>query len=486
MEGRQRHCPHLGLKHTRAIRFSNPTPEHRCYIFGEPLPIHVDQASYCLGPRYPECPRFAGQEPPPATGVASGAAAGRGGRALRPTGEGSPWARFWGQLGKRERILYLSLVGVLLLILASYGIIVGMVLPARERAVTPTPWPTLPTVPAVQPTATLVPTDTPVPPSPSPTPAPTRTPAVTPIPTALPTVTPAPPTATPVVIVPTATPVPQTMWSTLYFLGPQKRYFVPVNRLTSYTPGVARRAIELMIAGPRAGSNLLRSIPEGMGLVNIWRDGDTLYVDLDHRFEELGAGEAEAMAVVLAMTEFPGVEKTQFLVNGTPVGLPGRSDTGPVRRPAYVNFENPYNLAPEESVALTLYFATPDGQYLFPLVRRVPATVRTARTAVEEMIKGPSAAYQGLAISPVPPATTIRDIYRDGNTIVMDLSAAFLDAANRDLAVRALVLAMVALTADSPQGVDSARILVEGNDLGSYWGPGYSGTLYAPILNPEW
>lgn len=482
MEGRQRHCPHLGLKHTRAIRFSSPTPEHRCYIFGEPLPIHVDQATYCLGARYPECPRFAGQEPPPSATVAPPRGAARGGRALRPAGEVSPWTRFWGQLGKRERILYLSLVGVLLLILASYGIIVGMVLPARERAVTPTPWPTLPTVLAVQATATARPTERPSPPPPTATPAPTATPVVTPVPTA----TPVPPTATPVVIVPTATPLPETMWSTLYFLGPQKRYFVPVHRLTSYTPGVARRAIELMIAGPREGSNLLRSIPEGMGLVNIWRDGDTLYVDLDHRFEELGAGEAEAMAVVLAMTEFHGVEKTQFLVNGTPVGLPGSSDPGPVWRPRYVNYENPYNLAPEESVALTLYFATPDGQYLFPLVRRVPTTVRTARTAIEEMIKGPSAAYQGIAISPLPAGTAIRDIYRDGNTIVMDLSAAFLEAPNRDLAVKAIVLAMVGLTADSPQGVDSVRILVEGSDLGSYWGAAYSGTLYEPILNPEW
>jgi germination protein M len=276
------------------------------------------------------------------------------------------------------------------------------------------------------------------------------------------------------------------MWSTLYFLGPQKKYYVPVHRLTSYTPGVARRAIELMIAGPRSGSNLLRSIPEGMGLVNIWRDGDTLYVDFDHRFEDLGAGQAEAMAVVLAMTEFWGVEKTQFLVNGSPVGLPGSSDTGPIVRPRYVNYENPYNLAPEESVALTLYFATPDGQYLFPLVRRVPMTVRTARATLEEMIKGPSEAFQGVAISPLPGGTALRDIYRDGNTIVVDFSSAFLGAENRDLSVRAVVLAMVGLTADSPQGVDSVRILVEGSDLGNYWGSAYSGTLYAPVLNPEW
>ena len=274
-------------------------------------------------------------------------------------------------------------------------------------------------------------------------------------------------------------------WSTLYFLGPDKAYYVPVNRQGPYTVGIARRAIGYMIAGPLAGSNLLRSIPAGMGLNDVYVEGGTCYVDFDQRFEDLGAGTKEAMAVVLALTEFSTVDRVQFLVNGVAVGLPGGEGSGPVGRPAYVNFENPYGLEPGDSVALTLYFATPDGQHLFPLVRRVPYDPGVARAAVNEMIKGPSAAYQGVAISPLPGDTQIIDIHREGNTMVIDFNSAFLNASNGDLAVKSLIFAMTSLTADAPSGVDSVQIYVQGTDLGVYWGDAYSGKLYRPLLNPE-
>ncbi len=477
MESRSRRCPHLGLKHTRSIRFSSPTPEHRCYIFGEPLPIYVDQRTYCLGERYVECPRFTGQESPPAAApIPSRAAA-------RPP---SRLATFWGRLGRRDRILYLVLAGLLVAILATYGILV-LVLWGPVPAPTATPTAVATATPtAVVPTST--PTSTPRPTAtPSPRPTLTPFPTKTPIP---PTETPPPPTAPPVAVVYTTlppSPTPSETWSVLYFLGPQKAYYVPVIRRGPPTVGVARRAVEEMIAGPRPGSNLLRSIPEGMGLVNIYIQGGTCYVDFDHRFEELGAGSTEAMAVVLALTEFRySVQRVQFLANGVPVGLPGSGNTEPVSRPRYVNYENPYNLEPEDSVALTLYFLTPDGQYLFPIVRRVPFTLGTGRATIEEMVKGPSAAFQGLALSPFPTDTRIRNIYRDGDTMYVDLSEAFLGAANPDMAVKALVLAMTALTPDAPQGIRYAQITVEGQDLGDYWGSAYSGKLGRPLLNPEY
>jgi len=481
MEGRA-HCPHLGLKHTRLIRFSSPTPEHRCYIFGEPLPIHVDQRTYCLGERYVECPRFTGQEAPPAAGP------------LPSRSESRPPSRlatFWKQMSLRDRILYLALAGLLVAILVTYGVIV-LVLRGREAGPAPTAVPSpsvavttpLPSATATRPA--VVPTFTPTfRPTHTPSPRPTLTPfpTNTPVP---PTETPVPPTATPVVVVPTPVPpTPSETWSVLYFLGPDKAYYVPVIRRGPPTVGVARRAVEEMIAGPRPGSNLLRSIPEGMGLVDIYIREGTCYVDFDHRFEDLGAGSTEAMAVVLALTEFPTVQRVQFLVNGAPAGLPGSGNTEPVGRPRYVNFENPYNLAPEDSVALTLYFLTPDGRHLFPIVRRVPFTLGTGRATIEEMIKGPSAALQGRALSPFPADTQIRSIHRDGDTMYVDLSSAFLNAAYPDLAVKALVLAMTDLTPDAPQGIRYAQISVEGQDLGAYWGSAYSGRLGRPLLNPE-
>jgi spore germination protein GerM len=269
------------------------------------------------------------------------------------------------------------------------------------------------------------------------------------------------------------------MLLTLYFLGPNGAYHVPVNRQTPFTVAVAGRAFELMREGPRAGSNLLRSVPQGMQLNGLRVEGGTLYADLVQSFEELGAGAAEAMAFVWAMTEFTTVFRVQFLVNGTPVGLPGSADTGPVARPAYVNYENPHNLAPADSVALKLFLATPDLQHLFPVVRRVPSTSETARATLEEMIAGPSAAFAGLAVSPLAPGTQIRSISRDGNTIVVDFSAAFSDSPSVDLAAQSVLFAAAGLTPDSYQGIDSVRIYVEGAEFGFY-------SVYDYVLNPEW
>jgi spore germination protein GerM len=477
------------------------------------LEIQVDQRTYCLGDRYPSCPRFAGQEAPPAPAAA---------RPVRTGGKKGGLAVFWQNLATRDRILYLSLIGLLVAILATYGIIIGVVLPARNRTATPTPAPTAQPVPPTT-AAAVVPTAEPttVEPTTAPTGAPTAVPTAVPtgvstaVPTARPTEapstapaterppvtnTPVPPTAIPqptaqptaqpttvptVVIVPTVEPLPtpESIWSLLYFLGPNKAYYVPVERESRpYTDGVARRALELMIQGPLSGT-LLRSMPAGMGLNNVEREGATLYVDLDHTFESLGAGQKEAMAVVLAMTEFYGVEQVQFLVNEAPYGLPGSGNTNPVSRPAYVNFEDPYGVDPANATDLVLYFATPDGAYLFPMVRRIPFTLGVAQAAIEEMVKGPGSGYA--AISFMPADTGIQSISRDGDTIVVDFNSAFLNAGNRELTVRALILAMTDLRADMDLGVDSVRISVDGVDLGAYWGSAYSGNLYRPWVNPE-
>lgn len=54
------HCPYIGLKQNRAIRFSTPTAEHRCYISGDAMDIPVDQASYCLTQFHTQCPLYMG------------------------------------------------------------------------------------------------------------------------------------------------------------------------------------------------------------------------------------------------------------------------------------------------------------------------------------------------------------------------------------------------------------------------------------------
>ncbi|HEX5690833.1 MAG TPA: hypothetical protein VFX76_12555, partial [Roseiflexaceae bacterium] len=213
------HCPYLGLKQNRAIRFASPTPEHRCYVSGEPLEIPVDQATYCLSQGHVQCPLYMGLSLPTTADTVPI------GLPLDAAGEGG--LRGWyATLSPRDRAIYAVMLAILALIIATYlfagvrtflaGGDIGdnsplptissvpspstqpVVAVAATSAVTsaatqrppeptsepPTSAPESPT--AVPATAVLIP-----PPSPRPTNTPTETPTATPTDTIVPTAGPA-------------------------------------------------------------------------------------------------------------------------------------------------------------------------------------------------------------------------------------------------------------------------------------------------------
>jgi spore germination protein GerM len=113
------HCPYLGLKQNRAIRFASPTPEHRCFVSGEPLEIPVDQASYCLAQGHVHCPLYMGLTVPTTSDAPTsiGSIAMAGG-ALAASNSGM---RGWlGTLSPRDRAIYTIMISMLVIIVAIY------------------------------------------------------------------------------------------------------------------------------------------------------------------------------------------------------------------------------------------------------------------------------------------------------------------------------------------------------------------------------
>ncbi|PMP84560.1 MAG: hypothetical protein C0183_05985, partial [Roseiflexus castenholzii] len=108
------YCPYLGLKQNRAIRFSSPTPEHRCYVSGEPVDIPVDQSAFCLSRNHVQCPLYMGLTLPsiPATVSSSGAT-------TTAPGGLRGWLR---TLSPRDRAIYALMLGMLALIVLVYAI----------------------------------------------------------------------------------------------------------------------------------------------------------------------------------------------------------------------------------------------------------------------------------------------------------------------------------------------------------------------------
>src|SRR5215207_4458914 len=113
------HCPYLGLKQNRAIRFASPTPEHRCFVSGEPLEIPVDQASYCLAQGHVHCPLYMGLTVPTTSDALTpiGSIATAGGVLVAPTGGMRGWL---GTLSPRDRGIYAIMISMLVIIVAIY------------------------------------------------------------------------------------------------------------------------------------------------------------------------------------------------------------------------------------------------------------------------------------------------------------------------------------------------------------------------------
>ncbi|PLS78119.1 MAG: hypothetical protein CYG59_20175 [Chloroflexi bacterium] len=99
------HCPYLGLRQNRAIRFASPTSEHRCYVSGEAQDIPVEQRTHCLSINHLSCPLYTGEW----SGTTTGAVAASGTLAL-------PRRGVRGRLSRRDNLFYLALLGLIAMI----------------------------------------------------------------------------------------------------------------------------------------------------------------------------------------------------------------------------------------------------------------------------------------------------------------------------------------------------------------------------------
>ncbi len=211
------HCPYLGLKQNQAIRFASPTPEHRCYAAGQAQEIpqfESDyQARYCLSANHVRCPLYMGMPVP--TTSASPPALTSAPAVAAPTSELRSWLD---DLSARDRFIYSSLLGVLVIALIGYALggvaFVGSLLNSAPAA------PTLPIIDATGTVTFASPTAS--------VPAATATPTASATPAPSPTVMPSP-TATPYELIPvTNTPTVPIVIPPPVFPPPVEPTFTPL------------------------------------------------------------------------------------------------------------------------------------------------------------------------------------------------------------------------------------------------------------------
>ena len=504
------HCPYLGLKQNRAIRFASPTPEHRCFVSGEPLEIPVDQASYCLAQGHVHCPLYmgltvptTGDTPMPIGGIVTAS-----GALVAPTSGMRGWL---GTLSPRDRTIYAIMISMLVIIVAIYlfvglqtlfrpnGSIIGAqptnasgtnteqtsqpaatnpsvatnstsAADAGQAATSAPPTPTdLPTdvpspTPTVEPTresAVLPPTSQPtLPPTAAPATAsvaatavpPTAKPATTaPKPTSVPkpTSAPKPPTAIPA---PTAIPTPPVSASvkplTLYFADATGSVLVPVRRNAGVENNrTAEAAIRELIAGPRNG--LQRLVAADAGLLGIRIDKGLATVNFDR--DPSDGGDRGLDSIVLTLTDLGTVSRVQIQINGTNLG-------GARGRPV-VNPSNPLNLAVDYSATefLPLYFPSVDGAHDVRIIRMVPKTKQVGEATVRALLDGPPPEYTNAVWRVIPANTELRGIKLNDGVLLVDFTQPFADAPDVNAAMRTVIESLTSI-----KTVRGVQFLVEG------------------------
>ncbi len=503
------HCPYIGLKQNRAIRFSTSTAEHRCYISGDAMDIPVDQASYCLTQFHTQCPLYMGSvaahnRAPANTGAPRKATSReRDSVVAMPSAdayEASPevyeedWAsaqraarRAAASLPRRSggipTSVYGLVIGLLVVGAVVYfyaGTLLGPSAPSDTAALNPTQA-------AFEPLPTVAPTDAAVLPPVGDTPVPTLPPATaTSDPAAIPPVasptTPAQVTAAPAQPNPTApvaTTVPATpevkdMVVRLVYGDASGQLLVPVQRTIS-VPGkkVATAALAALFTDPRNG--LTRILLPDTQILSLAIIDGTAVIDFNKR--PTGPGDVRGFAAIaLTMYQFDSISKIKFLING--VEMPTENGI-PYVKSSLVNLWNPSNLTLTGSTAVTVSFVSATSKHDVTLTKLIEKTVNVAEATARTLLDGPGQ-YSAVLKRVIPESTQLRGIRIENGVVTVDFTQPFASATDKPAAVRTVARSMTTIA-----GIKAVQILVEGAPLSNVWGNEYNKNFERPPTNAE-
>ena len=244
-------------------------------------------------------------------------------------------------------------------------------------------------------------------------------------------------------------------------------YLVPVQCKVPAEDGIAKATLSLMVKSTAndmqaARLGLRTVLPENISIDLDIADG-LARIDLGKEALDMPDAAAESnmiTAIVQALTEFPTVEKVEFLVGGQKLEtLPhGTSVSGQFTREDLNPEMASADIALEDAEPVTLYFPGDASDVLVPVTRMVYSEP-DINTAVVELCKGPSAASPLENV--LPAGCGVIDVSVEDGVAKINFTGEFIDLAeNSDggrLALKALVL-----TCTQFDGIEGVEIYVDG------------------------
>ncbi len=268
--------------------------------------------------------------------------------------------------------------------------------------------------------------------------------------------------------------------ATIYYPDKQLWYSVPVTReVSSRKNSQIRSVLNAILEGPGADSGLNAGqagpyIPRAYisnGILTLNANSSDLKV-YDNG-SAMGVSAIDTM--VKSLTKLPNVEEIKFLVDGSDNGLYFHgmsikdSFKEDVRSKAYLGLSN-----------------SSQFNYLLPLDFSDPSDVR-----IEDMFEvlkhgelDNVAGYD--LIQTIPQNVELIDYSIDANTLSLNLSGEFLSAYNSSEDYSLLMIDSLVYSYTSFDGIDSVKILVDGNQVDDFFGINISSPMIRPnFINPR-
>ena len=255
--------------------------------------------------------------------------------------------------------------------------------------------------------------------------------------------------------------------STVVYYQDNYGYLVPVQCNVPAEDGIAKATLSMMVKSTAndmqaARLGLRTVLPENIS-IDLDIAGGLARIDLGREALEMPDASAESnliTAIVQALTEFPTVEKVEFLIGGQKLEtLPHGTDvSGQFTREDLNPEMASADIAPEDAEPVTLYFPGDAGSVLVPVTRMVYSEP-DINTAVVELCKGPSASSP--LENALPAGCGVIDVSVEDGVAKINFTGEFIELAeNSDggrLALKALVL-----TCTQFDGIEGVEIYVDG------------------------
>lgn len=211
-------------------------------------------------------------------------------------------------------------------------------------------------------------------------------------------------------------------------------------------------------------SDLLQTIPSTVKVNGYRQEGIFLIVDFSEDYNLIPRSEEVLIraAIVKTLTQATNVNYVSFTVAGNPLQDARGNEVGSMSADSFVE-NSGYAINKFQDATLTLYFATPDGQYLESEKQtvRYSSNESLEKVVVRKLIEGPDSSG---FMATIPSSTNLITVSVNEGICYVNLTSDFLNQ-NMEIREEVVLYSIVDSLAELPD-VDMVQLQIDGDTTG--------------------